>query len=332
MSRKQQIFNRAVDMYMEDKNVYLAYKDYDEAIEPETNDETPNLYMDGTDRKIDEYWPERPSLYSSVLFLEYSSIPKYEGMNYIPPPFREKYEIGIWRLDTNGISKIKSSYFTPELVDYDSPEFNGFDISLGLDHQTMIMVENTSKKNTSASGERISTKVLLFDIYTLDKIVEFGVDTVNSNFLSLEDYNHEIDTINPQFSNICATDEHFPKITCWNEGKYVLACVGATQASKVYHEFRIYDSTTMTLLSEFRRRHHDSMSFLMLDVFFNPKDSDSLMFIMKEGNSYAIIEVDLINNTTRDKCRFVVNNLNFIKLAEDLSQVFIVKNDETNTY
>lgn len=88
------IFNKAVDMFMEDKNVYFQYKDFDEAMAPEVNDETPDLYeYEGINYKIDDYWPDRPSIFSAPHSFDYSPIPQYEGMNYIPPPFREKYEI-----------------------------------------------------------------------------------------------------------------------------------------------------------------------------------------------------------------------------------------------
>ena len=53
----------------------------------------PNYFMDPDDPyRIDEYWPERPDNLS-VAYLSFLPIPEYEGMRYLPPPFRNRYEI-----------------------------------------------------------------------------------------------------------------------------------------------------------------------------------------------------------------------------------------------
>lgn len=199
MQKQLQIFNRAVDMFMEDKNIYLQYKDFDEALEPERNRESPDLYeYEGVDYKIDDYWPDRDTIHPDKLNFEYYEIPNFDGMPYIPPPFREKYEICLWRLDTKGVCKIKNSYFTPEIAEYDAPDFGGFEVEMALDHQTMILVENISKNEESVK-QKLRT-VLIFDFYTLDKIVEFQVDTINATYLERDEYNKDNDLINPQFN------------------------------------------------------------------------------------------------------------------------------------
>lgn len=107
MTRNQQIFNRAVDMFMEDKNIYLQYKGFDESMEPERTAESPDLYYRGLDTKIDDYWPDRSEEAAQALYFQYHKIPEYQGMTYVPPPFREKYEICIWKVETKGLIKIK---------------------------------------------------------------------------------------------------------------------------------------------------------------------------------------------------------------------------------
>jgi uncharacterized protein (DUF169 family) len=80
-----------------------------------------------------------------------------------------------------------------------------------------------------------------------------------------------------------------------------LVCVGATSKSKVYYEFKVYDTKTLSVISNIKRLEHDKLSFVLLDVTHNCNDPDSLMFIMKEQQTYSIIEVDLINDRTIDR-------------------------------
>lgn len=175
----------------------MQYKGFDESMEPERNAESPDLYYEGLDIKIDDYWPDRGDEAAQALYFQYHKIPEYQGMTYVPPPFREKYEICIWKVETKGLLKIKSSYFTPELAEFENPDFGGFEVQMALDHQTMILIENNAKKEEIIQK---NTTVLIFDIYTLDKIAEFEVDNINDAYLDRDDYNEDNDHLNPQFS------------------------------------------------------------------------------------------------------------------------------------
>ena len=68
-----------------------------------------------------------------------------------------------------------------------------FEVRMSLDNQTMILFENSTAPST---GLRT---VLVFDIYTLDKIQEMKVDLVNEDYLKYENYNKENDLNTPQF-------------------------------------------------------------------------------------------------------------------------------------
>lgn len=62
-----------------------------------------------------------------------------------------------------------------------------------------------------------------------------------------------------------------------------------------------------------------------MDVFWNPKNSGTLIFLMKEDMNYSLVEVNFLRNSVKDICTYTItSSLKFIKLAEDLSQVFIV--------
>ena len=263
-------------------------------------------------------WSER--------LITYSPIPKYENMSYVPPPFREKYELWIWKIDSRGYCKIKSSYFSPDLIQKEMRCVRMFEVRMSLDNQTMILFENSTAPST---GLRT---VLVFDIYTLDKIQEMKVDLVNQDYLKYENYNKENDLNTPQFGAFWATNEGFPKIACWNEGKYILAWVGAQAKSNVIYEFRVYNTETLKIIWNFDRTKEYPLLHLMNDVVYNPDNSDSLLFLIKEDNRYSVVEVDFIQNASTEKWRYTVDNLSFIKISEDLSQVFVAKHDSQNLW
>ena len=59
--------------------------------------------------------------------------------------------------------------------------------------------------------------------------------------------------------------------------------MGATAASKVCYEFKVYDSTSQNVITVVKRLDHDNLSGLLMDINYNPKDPESLIMILKEG-------------------------------------------------
>ena len=105
---------------LKENNILFEYQGYDESMKPEeVLDKNLAIYMnnDADALRHDEYFEPDPYRYSSYtetdINMIYSEIPDYEGMRYIPPLFREEFEISIWKIDTQNHLKIKNSYFTP---------------------------------------------------------------------------------------------------------------------------------------------------------------------------------------------------------------------------
>lgn len=74
-----------------------------------SNPEKPRLDIYATKEEFDyEYKP-------TSMYMSFYEIPDYEGLKYIPPLFREKYEISIWKVDDHNSVKVKSTYFTPDV-------------------------------------------------------------------------------------------------------------------------------------------------------------------------------------------------------------------------
>ena len=316
-SLKSEKYNRALDMYLEEKNVLFSYQDYDESMQPDEPERDPQNYLNPDDpHRIDEYTANRIFNSHDMYFRK---VPELDGMSYLPPPFRHKYELCIWRVDTQAVVKIKNSYFTPDvcLANTEDQHFS-FDAQLSLGHQTMMLVQNNSTTEKCV--------VLIFDIYTLDKIVEFFVNTCNSTLGDVLGYDQYSDFYSPEYVGSCKTRYYQPKVTCWNDGKYVLVGVGACPQSKVIYEFRVYDTQTMHIIGTFSRMSHAVAQGLLYDVMCHNEDPDKLVFVFKNINTYTIVEADMLHNSIEEISEVTDENIYTLEITEDLSTIYIIKN------
>jgi len=101
-------FYKACDLYLGENNVLFNYQSYDESMQPDEPDQLNVAVYENEDvegMRCDEYNPPDKDEYNPYIsiakYLNYSKLPDYEGLKYIPPLFREKYELCIWKLDTH---------------------------------------------------------------------------------------------------------------------------------------------------------------------------------------------------------------------------------------
>lgn len=120
-SIKAESYNRACDLFFKEKGYFFDYQAYDESMSP--NEETIPLARHYSSNNIEQ---TRMDMYAtkeefdfeykpSPLNMIYHEIPDYDGLRYVPPLFREKYEISIWKVDIHNSVKVKSTYFTPDV-------------------------------------------------------------------------------------------------------------------------------------------------------------------------------------------------------------------------
>lgn len=122
LAQAQRSINLAVDAYL---NRYIIHipedemKRFEEAVMArgdEDENESLNDSEDLSDYSFDEEMMMRRDdgqiLPQDIRYVE---IPRVNNHKYIPPPFRHKYEICYWKLNTHNVVKIKSYYFTPQV-------------------------------------------------------------------------------------------------------------------------------------------------------------------------------------------------------------------------
>ena len=61
------------------------------------------------------YHPYSRSNVNDYQQLLYQEVPQHGNLEYVPAPFRERFEIWLWKIEGLGIAKIKNSYFTPDV-------------------------------------------------------------------------------------------------------------------------------------------------------------------------------------------------------------------------
>lgn len=167
--------------------------------------------------------------------------------------------------------------------------------------------------------------VLIFDLYTLDKVCEMDVDVTSSTIEQEENYDKQLDLYSPDYSDEYATADDFPKIQNWNKGKYILVGVGATEKSKMFYEFRIYDSSSKKLVGTFHRQNHEDTKGLLKEVEFHKEDEDTLIFLMVEGYDTKIVEADIIHNRAQTVSTIICNDdIEHLRITEDLSTIYFI--------
>lgn len=122
LANAQKSINMAVDAYLNKHLIHIPKDDmkrFEENIMArQDEDENASLYdsEDLSDYSFDEEMMMRKED-GNVLpeEIKYVEIPSVNNHKYIPPPFRYKYEICYWKLNTHNIVKLKSYYFTPQV-------------------------------------------------------------------------------------------------------------------------------------------------------------------------------------------------------------------------
>ena len=196
---------------------------------------------------------------------------------------------------------------------------------MGLDDQTMMLVQENNN-----GGKQL---ILMFDVYTLNKISEFYVNIWDPILAESSDYKESEDLYSPNFAQNNRTVASFPRISCWNNGSYVLVGVGAKPLSRIYPEFRVYDADQNKIIGNFNRNLNPSTGSLLSGVFNNPRDSDTVLFLVKEEYVYTIVEADVLHNDATEIWTIASYDFSFVKIAEDLSWIYIGSRKEwTDNY
>ena len=220
-----EIWDRAIELYLKDNDKLLDYKGYSPIMLRHNENLETHLDSDeeSEQNEKDKAEPDERNQLLQNDFEEidsggevYTSLQGWKGNMYVPPAFRCNYQISIWKTDEYGVVKIQEKYFTPENKRASDIKFQGFNLQLSLDEQTMLMIEKDQEKQRDLL-------VISFDLYSLEILSEILVDTVDESIADEPYYRGR--AAETQESGPYHIGEYIPKITSWNFGKLILAMV-----------------------------------------------------------------------------------------------------------
>ena len=204
-------YYRAVDMYLQEHQKVLKFRSLDEALDKDEYVDSDESFITESDLE-NSFNEDDPA--DAVEGVSFREMPQHEDIKYVSPLFRHRYEISIWRVDSYSVHKVKHSYFTPTSDKIDDPKFSDFEMDVSLDRQTLILYEKDS--------QTVDTLILIFDAYTLDKIYEIDMNTIDDVDLSkYPDYKRSDDFNSPSVGYYCPTNMKVNKFQCWDHGNYL---------------------------------------------------------------------------------------------------------------
>jgi hypothetical protein len=249
---EKEAYSKAIQFYLKDNYTLFEYQGYDplllkggfdegssEDSQEATNepDERSNLQTHNFD------FPESDGQ-------TYSRMVGWKGEMHVPPVFKEKYQLSIWKIDPFGVVKIKNRYFTPNESRASDTKFSGFSLSLSLDEQTMLMVERENENHKELV-------VISFDIYSLETITETTVNIADTSIKNEPFFQGPNSELNMNYKGPFQISENLPKIVSWNFGTYLLSAVSTAPNSRVIYKFNIYNTKTGALVSTINRASND---------------------------------------------------------------------------
>ena len=86
------------------------------------------------------------------------------------------------------------------------------------------------------------------------------------------------------------------------------------------------------ILGNFNRNNNPATGSLLTGVFNNPDNVDSLLFLTKNEFTYTIVDADLLHNNSTEICSISSYDFCFLKIAEDLSWVFVGSRKNPSNY
>ena len=177
LSRKnleeRNIYDKAIELYIRDNYDLFKYQGYNRLLTNQDQDSEER--SDYEQNSMDFEMPSKEDFDEfESSGTKFSLFNGWKGWMYIPPVFKESYQLSMWKIEQFGVVKVMNKYFTPKTSKATGFDFPGFTLELSLDEQTMLMVEKDHEKHKELV-------VISFDMYTLEILNEMWVSVVDES-------------------------------------------------------------------------------------------------------------------------------------------------------
>lgn len=319
----KEAYAKAVDLFLKDNYTLFEYQGYDplllkSGLEDESSDESGEIRIEPDERsQLNTQNFEYPESDGQ----SYSRMVGWNGEMNVPPVFKEKYQLSIWKIDPFGVVKIRNKYFTPNESRASEINFSGFKLSLSLDEQTMLMVEKENEKQRDLV-------IISFDIYSLETINETLVSIVDTSIKNEHYYQGVGSELNINYRGPFQISESLPKIISWNFGTYLLSAVSTSPTSRVIYKFDIYNTQTGALVSTINRASNDLLKNKIIAISNDDEDENLMHFATVSGKEIVVLEVNVVTGEVEELASyegFLTENAYF---SEGNQTIFLISQDK----
>ena len=315
------IYDKAIELFLKDKFKLFEYQNYNPLF-------TTNLAESDSDneqkkeKEIDERCKFTKQNFREFTYLEQKFLP-ISGWNesmYVPPAFKDSYQLSIWKIENFGVIKIIDKYFTPKIkraVDFDFP---GFVLELSLDEQTMLMVERDHEKQRELLA-------VSFDMYSLEILSEMLVSVVDESIRNEYYYQGKRSEQDMYYKGPFQIGDHVPKITSWNFGNYIIAGVSTSWRSRIMYRFRVYNAKTSSLITTIDRSTDEILENKIISISFDESREEILHWATIDNSDIVMLEININTGDSQVISKYSGFTPIYAFPTEDLSSVFLVHQD-----
>lgn len=323
MQDENAIYDRAVEMYLKDKFKLFEYQSVNPLLLKKDN-----LNQDSDEEsQIYEIEPDERSQLTKENFdhpessgQTFSKMQGWNGNMYVPPAFKNSYQLSIWKIGEFGTVKILNKYFTPKYKNATEMKFPGFVLQLSLDEQTMLMIE----KDQAKQKEFIT---ITFDIYSLEILSETLVSTVDESIREEEYYQGKSSEFNVNYAGPFQAGDQVPKVTSWYFGSFILAGVSTHCNSKIIYKYRIYSTKTSSLVSTIVRASNELLTRKIVSLSYVEENEDVLHWATVEKKDIVMLEVNMISGLAVEIARYSGFTPIYAFPTEDQSSIYLIHQD-----
>lgn len=323
LQEENNVYDRAIELFLNDKFKLFEYQNYNPLFSMKANDsDSDNDHDKPKVKEIDERSKLTKESFKEFTYLEqdFAQINGWKGGMYVPPAFKDSYQLSIWKIENFGVIKVIDKYFTPKTRRAADYEFPGFVLELSLDEQTMLMVERDHEKQRELL-------VVSFDMYNLEILSEMLVSVVDESIRSEDYYQGKRSEQDMYYKGPYQIGDRVPKITSWNFGNYIISGVSTSWKSRIMYKFRVYNSKTSNLITTIDRSTDEILENKIISISFDESREEILHWATIESSDIIMLEINIISGEFQVISKYSGFTPIYAFPTEDLSSIFLVHQD-----
>lgn len=328
MKDSKAIYDKALQMYLKENYTLFEYQGLDPQLLKANLEDDYDSDDSSMHRRPDDRSKLRTNDFNSPESdgQTFSRCKGWNGEMYVPPVFKERYQLSLWKIDNFGVVKISNMYFTPKAEKAVDKNFVGFRLKLSMDEQTMLMIE---KKD----GKQKSLLVISFDVYNLTIISETSVPVADDSIRNEPYYQGLASELDILYRGPYRVSDQVPRVTSWNFGDYLMTGISTICKSNIIYKYNIYNTKTTTLMNTIDRTSNELLENQIIAIFDEEENEDWLNFATLNEEDIVMLQVNILSSEVEEVATYTGFNPVSIFPSANNATLFIIHLDtETKLY